>query len=217
MKKYRFRKGFTMIELPAVGKRACSEQSRRGFTLIELLIVISIISILATIIVVSYSGAQVKSRDNKRKVDVQAIASAYQIHYQETKTWKFSHDELARISGITIPGTCNGEGSSCNGDRWFNYEDTSGSYVSMAHALSALGYLNPAPRDPLVKNDTDIGSASTYSQYMKYQNATTISVYAKLENPTDEEKAEAATTGHPGYGVAVTGSSYGMNYAVTLK
>jgi prepilin-type N-terminal cleavage/methylation domain-containing protein len=173
---------------------------KKGFTLIELLIVIAIIAILATIVVVSYAGAQKKSRDNKRKADIQSIASAYQIYNQETKAWY-------------IPGT----GASGAGNGWFNYEDgVSTSYPkSMAHGLEEGGYLNPAPRDPLQKNGND--GANGY-RYMKYQtpclNGAKTTIFAKLEVPNDQEMAEARLGCA---GSLVDNANYLMSYAVTLK
>lgn len=43
---------------------------KKGFTLIELLVVISIIGILASLTLVSYSGAQKQTRDTQRKSDL---------------------------------------------------------------------------------------------------------------------------------------------------
>lgn len=50
--------------------------SKKGFTLIELLVVIAIIGILATIIVASFTSAQRRGRDAKRKADLDAIKKA---------------------------------------------------------------------------------------------------------------------------------------------
>jgi len=47
-----------------------------GFTLIELLIVISIIGILASLTLVSYSGAQKQARDSQRKSDLGQIKNS---------------------------------------------------------------------------------------------------------------------------------------------
>ena len=52
-----------------------------GFTLVELLVVVAIIGILATVVVISYSGAQMKARDAKRISDLNTINSAIQIWY----------------------------------------------------------------------------------------------------------------------------------------
>lgn len=54
--------------------------SKRGFTLIELLVVISIISILATIGIASYQGAQKNARDARRRNDVDVIAKSLEVN-----------------------------------------------------------------------------------------------------------------------------------------
>jgi len=60
---------------------------KKGFTLIELLVVIAIIGILATIILVTYSNLQAKSRDSKRKGDLQAISSSLELYYADHKAY----------------------------------------------------------------------------------------------------------------------------------
>jgi len=54
---------------------------KKGFTLLELLVVIGIISILVTMSFSSYSTAQKKSRDAKRKNDLKAIQNAFEQYY----------------------------------------------------------------------------------------------------------------------------------------
>ena len=51
----------------------------RAFTLVELLVVVAIIGILATVVVISYSGAQDKARDSRRVSDIQTISQAIQL------------------------------------------------------------------------------------------------------------------------------------------
>ena len=65
------RKGFTFVE----------RKTRRGFTLLELLVVIAIIGILIAMGVVSYSVAQRKGRDSKRRGDMKAIQNALEECY----------------------------------------------------------------------------------------------------------------------------------------
>jgi len=58
-------------------------RERQGFTLIELLVVIAIIGLLATMAVVSFSGARVKARDAKRISDMKQIYNAIELYYDE--------------------------------------------------------------------------------------------------------------------------------------
>lgn len=59
-------------------------KTKRGFTLIELLVVIAIIGILATFIVASFNNAQAKSRDARRKSDLDALKKALELYKSDT-------------------------------------------------------------------------------------------------------------------------------------
>ncbi len=54
---------------------------RRRFTLVELLVVISIISLLASIVFASLNSARAKARDAKRKADLRQLELAVQLYY----------------------------------------------------------------------------------------------------------------------------------------
>ena len=55
-----------------------------GFTLIELLVVIAIIGILAALGTVTYSDSQQKSRDSRRKSDLETIRKALELAKQDS-------------------------------------------------------------------------------------------------------------------------------------
>jgi len=54
---------------------------KKAFTLLEMLVVVGIIAILVGLGAASYSTAQKKSRDAKRKADLKAIQNALEQYY----------------------------------------------------------------------------------------------------------------------------------------
>lgn len=58
-------------------------RSIKGFTLIELIVVMAIIGVLASIVLVSVSGAKAKSRDSKRIADLKSIQLALSLYYTD--------------------------------------------------------------------------------------------------------------------------------------
>lgn len=60
-----------------------SLKRQKGFTLVELLIVIIIIGILATLVIVTFTGIQAKARDSKRQTDINAIQSTVEAFYAQ--------------------------------------------------------------------------------------------------------------------------------------
>lgn len=61
--------------------QATNQRQILGFTLIELLVVISVIAILVTLGFTSFSTAQKKGRDAKRKSDIKEIQVALEQYY----------------------------------------------------------------------------------------------------------------------------------------
>jgi general secretion pathway protein G len=50
-------------------------RKQSGFTIVELLIVIIVIGILATLVLVTFTGVQQKARNTQRQTDIKAVAS----------------------------------------------------------------------------------------------------------------------------------------------
>ena len=59
------------------------KKRQSGFTIVELLIVIVVIGILATLVIVTFTGIQQKARNSQRQTDVNAINSQLAAFYTE--------------------------------------------------------------------------------------------------------------------------------------
>ncbi len=55
----------------------------KGFTIVELLIVIVVIAILATLVIVTFTGIQQKARDSQRQTDINAVDSHLEAFFAE--------------------------------------------------------------------------------------------------------------------------------------
>jgi len=67
------------MALPQLFAKRSTLFAKKGFTLIELLVVIAIIGILAAFVVASFTSAQAKGRDARRKSDLDALKKALEL------------------------------------------------------------------------------------------------------------------------------------------
>lgn len=75
-----------------------SLKKSKGFTIVELLIVIVVIGILATLVIVTFSGIQQKGRNSQRQTDINAIASHVEAFYA-TKGY---YPSMADLNSATV-------------------------------------------------------------------------------------------------------------------
>ncbi|HSX45000.1 MAG TPA: prepilin-type N-terminal cleavage/methylation domain-containing protein [Candidatus Saccharimonadales bacterium] len=86
-------------------------RKQRGFTIVELLIVIIVIGILATLVLVTFTGVQQKARNTQRQTDIKAVAShleAYNANNAEYPTLANMNDAAwvaANLKGLDKEST----------------------------------------------------------------------------------------------------------------
>ena len=134
---------------------------KRGFTLIELLTAMVIIGILASIALASYTNAQQKSRDSRRKTDLDAIKKALELAKNDTGGQYYYAD--------------------CNGSA--NCGASIASVPLPTRITLAPTYIKTVPKDPkanadyrYVPNPAVAGTATSYS------------LIACIENVNDTQK-----------------------------
>jgi type II secretion system protein G len=140
---------------------------KRAFTLIELLVVMAIIGILATIMIIAYTNAEAKSRDNKRKADIQAISSAVEMFHADIKNYPTGSPYQVRSSNSTA---------------WSGFGTKIGAYIT-----------NPLPIDP---KPMDTGNKVTWQEnandfiYTFISTGNSYILAAKLEVSNDGNGAD---------------------------
>ncbi len=138
---------------------------KSGFTLIELLVVISIIGILAAITTASYTQAQKKARDGKRKTDLKATQQALELFFQTN-----GHYPVSLISYVI---KCNVPG------------DIHAVVWGGDFTCAGITYMNPLPKDP--------DSPTNFYRYVS-TGTTTYQINSIIENTNDPDYCNPATT-----------------------
>src|SRR5436190_10212286 len=104
---------------------------KNGFTLIELLVVISIIGVLAAFSIITFAGAQKKSRDGLRKADLRNLQTSLRAYYNDKGAYPTSN---ATFQALACGAACN---TACTwGSQW------------NCGAGAGQTYMNLMPKDP---------------------------------------------------------------------
>lgn len=86
-----------------------TKKFQRGFTMIELLVAATIIAVLSTIGIVSYTSLNQRARDGKRKADLEQVRSALELYrtdngeYPEQANYNLMVGELVSTDYLGDP------------------------------------------------------------------------------------------------------------------
>lgn len=75
---------------------------KNGFTLIELLVVMAILGLLSTVGLNSFRHSQIRSRDARRKSDLEQVQRALEMYYNDYKDYPASVNGEIKV-GSAIP------------------------------------------------------------------------------------------------------------------
>lgn len=165
------------------------QYSKQGYTLIEIMIALSIIGVLATIGIVSFTKTQETARDSRRKQDLRSIAVALELYRQKNGHYPCTD-------------------SSDNGGIQMSKTDPGGFWLKNVSAVSGCGgtdprpfnsnYIIQLPADP--KNNTATNHQATsefgYGYFSRDDYGCLAGksyiLFAYLENTSDKDTAKNA-------------------------
>jgi len=158
----------SQLTIHRIRKETVYKRRRRfGFTLVELLVVIFIISLLVTLGTITYNNSVQKSRDSKRKNDLQTIKQALETYFQQNNKYP--------DQGTIIYGRIK-----CNAGL-----DTTELAWGSAFICNSATYAALLPRDPK-------GTTSYY--YTSSSPNLTYTLAAALENTGDPDYCDPIVT-----------------------
>lgn len=139
---------------------------RSGFTLIELLVVVAVIGLIAIIIIVSLDKSRGKGIDARRKSDLIQIRTSLELYYNNCGTY-------------IVKQNCTGAAYGSGGWGWFNTDYGNG---SVAKGLVDNNITKAQIIDPT-------GNTSGPNAYMIAVDQNRYTIWATLNNPTEQEAA----------------------------
>ncbi|HRC28068.1 MAG TPA: type II secretion system protein GspG [Candidatus Saccharimonas sp.] len=181
-------------------------KTKSGFTVIELIVVIIVVATLATIVIVSYNGAQSRARDTRRQTDIANIVKALELYYNDNGTY---------------PTT---SGSTAINANWFSSNDSS--WTTFNTLLVNANAITSVPTDPINKPNPGVAGTGvmdntsnfSYALYVNNSNYCGVGPGKMFLLLYRLESGESQTTYTDGScSVNELGSSYGTSFYRSVR
>lgn len=158
------------------------KKNTKGFGLVELLVVISIISLLATIAISSFNSARVKARDLKRKLNVNQYRKALELYYIDNGFYPATFGYFSNI---------------------YYYNNESNNALVPKYIPELMGASEAGRYIYVEANWMNATACSSFGQVPPDW----IGIYVRLEDPSDEDLA-TLTSDHD----QCMATTYSMHY-----
>ncbi len=136
-------------------KHTFALQSLRGFTLIELLVVIAIIGLLASVVLVALNGARQKSRDAKRVADMNQVAKALELFFNDAAAYPTGTGAVGSATSYVVSG----------GVRLGSIPMTANNRIGGGTLNLTPTYLTGLPSSPIPADSTNCNSSTNVYKY----------------------------------------------------
>ncbi len=136
---------------------------KKGFTLVELLVVITIIGILASVGLGTFTSSQMKSRDARRKTQLKQLADAFEAYYNDKGGYPADDDSGGLLAcGVDAEAACT----------WGT--------AAMENTTTGTVYMIKLPQDPTLGLTYYYDAGAPAAGLI-----TSFQLYARLENTND--------------------------------
>lgn len=143
---------------------------KKGFTLIEVLVAVTIIAVLVSIGVVSYTSVNKRSRDAKRKGDIEQIRSALEMYRADIGYYpninNGSWTNAAGLSAVLVPTYIPAVPSDPKSTQTYRYKETNIS-GSNYYGYCLTAYLESAEENDTCTPDSVNQPVGTYMYGVK--------------------------------------------------